>query len=121
MAAHLKPPAPAVQTRPRATLRQGTSRAELYHASLISFNGASGGGRADGGHARSIRVAARHLTPGITRPHTMRAAFNLANDILAEAGRVHAVVMWRVRRNLATRLNSLGDTFINLQHRGHVR
>jgi hypothetical protein len=33
------------------------------------------------------------ITPGITRPHTTAQASNLADDIHANSGRVHAVVM----------------------------
>jgi len=56
-------------------------------------------GRDAGSLACSRRAAARHLTPGITRPHTMQVAFNLADDIHAESGRVDAVV--RLRASLA--------------------
>jgi hypothetical protein len=45
--------------------------------------------------ACSIRRAARHLTPGITRPHTTSQTFKLSDDIRAAAGWVHAVVRWR--------------------------
>ncbi len=33
------------------------------------------------------------LAPGITRPQILQEAFNLANDIFPDLGRVHAVVM----------------------------
>jgi hypothetical protein len=48
--------------------------------------------------ATSLAFVSKHSTrssrtPGITRPHTTAQASNLADDIHANSGRVHAVVM----------------------------
>jgi len=97
------PPAPAgVTLNP-----DGASRRPDYH------NGQDSGGARGSHHAgrtrrRQLRLRRRgvcsfnrNLTPGITRPRPTLEVFNLADGILAGAGRVHAVVR---RQPLATQL-----------------
>jgi hypothetical protein len=77
---------------------------ELYrmrHAKLIEHLATEATGASGTSEARSLafsyNLAARHLTPGITRPLWP----SVKHDKLRVAGRVHAVVMLRRPRALA--------------------